>query len=188
MRFLVRLIINAMALWLAAELVPRLVFDGGLFELALVAFLFGLVNAIIRPVVRLLTLPVTLMTFGLFGALGGAAHTNPAGGDPSFIQNAGFVWVPILVVLGIAALRRSATGRITGITIAVIGLAVSVWHNIIETFPTLDAGGCEVDNPCTLRWVEGLGFWTIPRMAAASFILIIALTTIDHFNQRPAKD
>ena len=45
-----------------------------------------------------------VMTFGLFGALGGAPHTNPNGtGDPSFIQNAGFVWVPVLVVLGIAA-------------------------------------------------------------------------------------
>ena len=45
-------------------------------------------------------------------------------------------------------------------------------NNIIETFPSLDSGGCSVDAPCTLRWVEGLGFWTIPRMAAASFIFL----------------
>jgi putative membrane protein len=67
MKFLVRLLINALALWVAAQVIPRMVFDGGIAELALVALGFGLVNAIIRPVVRLLTLPVTLMTFGLFG-------------------------------------------------------------------------------------------------------------------------
>jgi len=67
MRFLVRLIIVAAALWLAAELVPGLVFDGSIVELGLVALLFGLVNAVIRPLVRLLTLPISLITFGLFG-------------------------------------------------------------------------------------------------------------------------
>ena len=44
-----------------------------------------------------------VMTFGLFGAFGGEGRPVP--GDPgtlSFIQNAGFVWVPILLVLGIA--------------------------------------------------------------------------------------
>ena len=44
-----------------------------------------------------------VMTFGLFGALGGVARANAGVGDASFIQNAGFVWVPILGVLGIAA-------------------------------------------------------------------------------------
>ena len=59
------------------------------------------------------------------------------------------------------------------------GLAVSAWHNYIETFPHRDPGGCDPDNPCTIRWVEGLGFWTIPRMAAISFVLIIALLALD---------
>jgi len=67
MRFLIRLVVIAAALWIAAEIVPRFVFEGSIAELGLVAVLFGLVNALIRPVVRLLTLPVTLMTFGLFG-------------------------------------------------------------------------------------------------------------------------
>ncbi len=44
-----------------------------------------------------------VMTFGLFGAIGGEGHPVPAEpGAVSFIQNAGFVWVPILLVLGIA--------------------------------------------------------------------------------------
>ena len=43
-----------------------------------------------------------VMTFGLFGGLGGAGHTLPTGGV-SFIQNAGLVWVPVLAVLAILA-------------------------------------------------------------------------------------
>lgn len=91
---------------------------------------------------------------------------------------------PLGIVLGIAAIRSSATGRITGLVLAGIGLAVSTWHNIIETFPDLDAGGCDPANPCTIRWVEGLGFWTIPRMAAASFALVIVFCLIDHLTHR----
>ncbi len=44
-----------------------------------------------------------VMTFGLFGALGGAAHRGADGASASFIQNAGLVWVPILIALAVAA-------------------------------------------------------------------------------------
>ncbi len=67
MRFIIRLFINTAALWIAAELLPRFVFDGSLVELALVALVFGLMNALVRPVERLLTLPITIVTLGLFG-------------------------------------------------------------------------------------------------------------------------
>jgi len=121
------------------------------------------------------------------------------GGSLWFSESAGFppcqlCWYqriamyPLVVVLGIAAVRRSATGRITGITIAAVGLAVSGWHILVENYPSLDAGGCDPDNPCTIRWVEGLGFWTIPRMAAGCFALILVLTTVDHLTQRTPKD
>ena len=90
---------------------------------------------------------------------------------------------PLVVVLGMAAFRGSATGRLTGLVIAGAGLAVSAWHNLIETYPDLSTGSCEASNPCTIRWVEGLGFWTIPRLAAACFALIIVLTAVDHFGR-----
>ena len=90
---------------------------------------------------------------------------------------------PLVVVLGMAAFRGSATGRLTGLVIAGAGLAVSAWHNLIETKPDLSSGSCEASNPCTIRWVEGLGFWTIPRLAAACFVLIIVLTAVDHFGR-----
>ena len=65
MGFLVRLIINAAALWVAAQLVPGIVVTG-LTPLLLAALVLGLINAIVRPVLVILTLPLTLVTLGLF--------------------------------------------------------------------------------------------------------------------------
>jgi disulfide bond formation protein DsbB len=92
---------------------------------------------------------------------------------------------PLAVVLTIAALRRDAGIRPYALVLAGLGLAVSAWHNTVETFPHRDLGsGCDPSNPCTIRWVEGLGFWTIPRMAAVCFALILAALILD----RPAKE
>jgi len=71
---LMRWLINAIALLIAALLVPgiRLTASGttpGMNEwvtLAIVALIFGVINAIIRPVVVLLTFPLTIVTLGLF--------------------------------------------------------------------------------------------------------------------------
>jgi disulfide bond formation protein DsbB len=86
---------------------------------------------------------------------------------------------PLAFLLPIAAWRRDGGFRTYGIVLAGLGLAVSAWHNLIETFPSRDSGGCDPTNPCTIRWVEGLGFWTIPRLAALCFALILTLLVID---------
>ncbi len=65
MRFLIRVIAAACGLWLASRIVPGIyVRDAG--ALAAAAILLGLVNAIVRPFVILLTLPLTVITLGLF--------------------------------------------------------------------------------------------------------------------------
>ncbi|WP_395670433.1 phage holin family protein [Phenylobacterium sp.] len=64
-KFIVRAIFAALGLWLAARLVPGVrVDDTG--SLILAAVLLGIVNAFVRPVVFVLTLPVTVLTLGLF--------------------------------------------------------------------------------------------------------------------------
>lgn len=65
MHFLLRLIINGAAFYFITRFVGG--FDPtGFGRAVLVAFIFGIVNAIIRPVVLLLTLPFTIVTLGLF--------------------------------------------------------------------------------------------------------------------------
>lgn len=67
---LVQLLINAAALAVAVYIVPGLDFDfapeGAVVRFVVVAFIFALVNTFIRPILRLLTLPITLVTLGLF--------------------------------------------------------------------------------------------------------------------------
>ena len=63
--FLIRLLIGAFGLWVATQLVPGISI-AGMLPLFLAALVLGVVNAIVRPVFVLLTLPLTLLTLGLF--------------------------------------------------------------------------------------------------------------------------
>jgi putative membrane protein len=65
--FAIRLLVNAIALMAALRLVPNVEFTGDLVQLALLALVFGIVNAFVRPIVKLLSLPLTVLTFGLIG-------------------------------------------------------------------------------------------------------------------------
>ena len=63
--FFTRLVITALGLWLAQAIIPGVTIVG-LGTLILAALLLGLVNAIVRPVLFILTLPLTIFTLGLF--------------------------------------------------------------------------------------------------------------------------
>jgi putative membrane protein len=64
-RILLRLLINAIALWVAVEIVPGIHADQPL-TILIVALIFGVINAILRPVVAFFTCPMILVTLGLF--------------------------------------------------------------------------------------------------------------------------
>ncbi len=66
MRFLLRLLINAAALWMAIQLVDGIEHRGSWSSLLFVALVFGLLNASIRPLLALLSLPMIILTLGLF--------------------------------------------------------------------------------------------------------------------------
>jgi putative membrane protein len=53
--------------------VPSVEIDGGVLTLLLIAIVFGLVNALVGPVLRLISLPLTVITFGLFALVINAA-------------------------------------------------------------------------------------------------------------------
>lgn len=66
MRIIIRILINAVALWLTALLLPAINLTSEVLGILLVAIIFGLVNALIRPIVKLLSLPLTILTLGFF--------------------------------------------------------------------------------------------------------------------------
>jgi putative membrane protein len=66
MRFLLRLLVTAASLWAAVHFVDGITYSGPYWGLLVVAIIFGLVNAVIRPILSALTCPLMLLTLGLF--------------------------------------------------------------------------------------------------------------------------
>jgi len=64
--FLLRVLVNAAALWLATRMVTGVVFTGKWVALLLVALVFGVINAIVKPITKLITFPLIVLTLGLF--------------------------------------------------------------------------------------------------------------------------
>jgi putative membrane protein len=64
-RFFLQIAAVALGLWLSWKVVPGVRFDG-LESLVFAALLLGLANAIVRPVLAILTLPLTIVTLGLW--------------------------------------------------------------------------------------------------------------------------
>src|SRR3989475_11359299 len=63
--FVFRLVITGLGLWAAETIVPGVRIDGW-GNLIVAALLLGIVNAVIRPIILILTLPLTILTMGLF--------------------------------------------------------------------------------------------------------------------------
>ena len=66
MNFLIRLFVNALALAAAAWLIDGIQMNGGFWDVLVVALVFGLLNAILKPVLLFLSLPFLIVTLGLF--------------------------------------------------------------------------------------------------------------------------
>ncbi len=66
MGFLIRILISAVAVYLAARFVPGISISGGIGTALVVAIVLGLLNAILKPILVLLTIPITIITLGLF--------------------------------------------------------------------------------------------------------------------------
>lgn len=79
--FVIRLLINAAALWAAARFVDGLALTGGFTDVLIVALIFGAVNAIIKPVVRFFSFPLIILTLGL----------------ATLVINAGMLWLTSLL-------------------------------------------------------------------------------------------
>jgi putative membrane protein len=64
--FLIRLVVNALALSAAAWLLSGITLSGGFFDVMLVALIFGLLNALLKPILLFFSLPFLIVTLGLF--------------------------------------------------------------------------------------------------------------------------
>jgi putative membrane protein len=109
--FLARLFITAFGLFMADTLLPGVRFDG-VVALWTAAFLLGVVNAFVRPLVILLTLPLTLLTLGLFlFVVNGAMVMLVAAVMPSFHSDG---WGPSILAAIIVGLTGWAANAFIG--------------------------------------------------------------------------
>ena len=105
--FIIRLVLNALSLIVVASVIPGIAVES--FPIAiLAAVVIALVNALIRPLIELLSLPITILTFGLFSLIinalmfGLAAWFTPgfsvAGFGPAFWG--GLLYAVLATVIG----------------------------------------------------------------------------------------
>ncbi len=66
-RLILRWLISSLAIFVAIWIVPGIHFSGPGWHIGIIALLFGLLNALLRPLLYLLTCPLVILTLGLFG-------------------------------------------------------------------------------------------------------------------------
>lgn len=66
MNFVIRVAITTFAVWVAVAVVGGLEFDGSFWNLALIGLILGIINASIKPILKVLSIPFIVLTLGLF--------------------------------------------------------------------------------------------------------------------------
>ena len=66
MGLIIRILISAVAVYVASMFVPGVTVTGGIGTYLIVAIVLGLLNAFIKPILTVLTIPITILTLGLF--------------------------------------------------------------------------------------------------------------------------
>ncbi len=103
LRFLTRWFITAVALYAAVRLVPGITYEGGWTTLAGMALLFGLLNAVVRPILTILSCPLIILTMGVF----------------------------ILVINGALLLAASRLAGVFGVNFYVDGFGPAFWGALV---------------------------------------------------------
>jgi putative membrane protein len=108
-----RWLINILAIYAAVWLVPGIEFEGPGWQLGVIAGIFGLINVALRPLLTLLTCPLIILTFGLFGLVINAVLlvlTGQIAGSLGFRFTVAGFWPAVL----------------GGLVIALVGLALNI--------------------------------------------------------------
>jgi len=106
MNFVLNLLINAFALWAAAKVISGITYSGPWYGLLVVALVFGVLNAFVRPVLKFFSLPFVILTLGMF----------------IFVLNAFMLWL------------TSAASRALDLGFSVGGFWPALWGALVISF------------------------------------------------------
>ena len=92
---------------------------------------------------------------------------------------------PLVIIYGYAIYRKDIRFAFPGLIMSGIGILVSGYHYLVQQLPSLqDAGqGCGIV-PCNVKYVEFLGFITIPFQALIAFLVIFSIHIVLIIKQR----
>ena len=100
---LVRWAVLAFSMWIATLVVPGITVDGGITTYLWVALLFGLINSVFGSIIKVLTFPVSIVTFGLFLFVVNAAMLSLTARWSEKLEVTGF-WSALLASLIISVI------------------------------------------------------------------------------------
>jgi disulfide bond formation protein DsbB len=93
---------------------------------------------------------------------------------------------PLAAILLIAAVRKDIrAGALYALPFPILGGLVSIYHIYIEHHPEAESASCKVSAPCSVRWIEEIGYVTIPVLALTAFAAILALLLMARVRTRP---
>jgi len=163
--------------------------------LAIVAFAFVAIVVVLRLVAF-----VSSGARGALGTLGAVIEPNAIGlafvvamlatiGSLYFSEIAHFepcklCWFqriamyPLVLILGLAAVRRDSDVSIYVRLLAGVGALISLYHLALEWIPSLDTGACGTGPACTVVWFRVFGVVSLPMLALAAFLLIFTLLSL----------
>jgi disulfide bond formation protein DsbB len=152
------------------------------FALAAALALFGGIGAATRKVTRqeISRHAPTLVGLAAIGATVGSLYFSEVANylPCTLCWYQRIAMYPLAVMMPIAAALRDRNALRYSLALAGTGLVISIYHIQLELFPDQTSVACELTNPCTIKWVEALGFVTIPQMAGATFTFIVLVSLI----------
>ncbi len=78
---------------------------------------------------------------------------------------------PLVIILGIASFKQDKKMTTYVLPLSIIGMLIAIWH-VIEENTGISIGMCNVGVPCTVKYINWLGFITIPVLSLTAFTLI----------------
>jgi disulfide bond formation protein DsbB len=86
---------------------------------------------------------------------------------------------PLVVILGIAMVRRDYAIRRYALALAIPGGVIAMYHYAVERFPDLQVGACSLQIPCSQVWVLKFDLVSIAFMAFVCFSVIVTVLLLD---------
>ena len=95
---------------------------------------------------------------------------------------------PLVLILAVAFLRSDPAVWRFAIPLPVVGLAISIYHVLLQYNPSVEIVACSTGVSCSARYLAVFGFVSIPTMAGAAFLLITGLLVVVRLGSQTIQD